>query len=274
MKRCDYKKNGIAILESCVDPNTLDKITSDLKEVAKSVAKNNQILVNNTDTLEQILLALANADHSLFLTWLRGCESLISLYAIVNDPSLRNFSSVDAGLRILHTPVRPALHCYHPTISEILLSAGGFADLKQHQDWHALQSSLNTVVFWIPLMDIREQTSRLAMWPGSHLGGLAPAEKNVFGHQTAEPLPEAESIAPLLTKGSCFAFSSLVIHKTFIPKDCEGLRLAIGIRHSDLGCPDFTSRNFDGGVKNTVDYDLDRTFNDRQAELLKNLFGT
>lgn len=273
MNHADYSRIGVKVLDNCIEVDLLDCIASDLTAVAEKVANQNEIELHGAESLERILTTLAEADCSLYLTWLRGCESLASLYGLVNHHRLVAFSRNVAGLQLLHIPVRPAVHCYSPRISEILLSEGGFSDLKQHQDWHALQSSLNTVVFWIPLTDIHSQKSRLAVWPRSHLSGLTAATKNTFGHETAAPLADSEAVAPLLSKGSCIAFSSLTIHKTFVPNDCEGLRIAIGIRHSDLGCSEHISRSFQGGVKTTVEYDYDHCFSDEQMLLLEKIFG-
>jgi len=167
----------------------------------------------------------------------------LNIYRLVSEPKL---------IGILHkVGIKNPYLCSDPLL---MLNGGEFTKIlgesthsPLHQDWSSMQSSQNSVVLWIPLIDINlEKTTSIRIWPKSQSHGLYKIDSDSwFAKVSHEDFVEQEqsSIDVEGARGDCILFSSLLVHKTIKPSSDNILpRLTIQLRFGDLSC-DLLKRN-------------------------------
>lgn len=161
----------------------------------------------------------------------------IDLYRLVSDPSLIEMLNL-IGIQDPYLCSDPLLMLNGGEFTNIL---GESTHSPLHQDWASMQSSENSVVLWIPLVDVnKETTGSIKVWPKSQSYGLHPVKsekwfaeisKNNFNDK------EQKSKEINANKGDCILFSSLLVHQSINPKKSKSLpRLTIQLRFGDLSC--------------------------------------
>lgn len=98
-----------------------------------------------------------------------------------------------------------------------------------HQDWPALQSSLNAITAWIPLHDIEPDSYPLEVVPGSHLMGLLPAKASE--HYSEVDSTGLNFVPVTMKRGDVLLFSVFTVHRTRTPG--IGTRIAFSHRYED-----------------------------------------
>ena len=158
-------------------------------------------------SIDYYIRLLATHNLPAYFSCIKAAETFYSMYELMVSPEIKQICE-SAGFPAISMPIRPAFHIVDPVISELVLKQKGFHELPQHQDWSALQSSIDTLVFWIPIIDIDESTPGLELAPKSHLLGQLPTKNHVFGHTIDDPFKIADEqfIKPHLCSGDVIIF--------------------------------------------------------------------
>ena len=107
--------------------------------------------------------------------------------------------------------------------------------VRSHQDWPALQTSLNAITVWAPYTKITLDTFPLEIAPGSHKLGILPAKAGAHYSEVDTAGLEFEPIE--CEVGDVVIFSVLSVHRTRTPG--AGFRLAVSMRYEDASDPYF-----------------------------------
>ena len=180
------------------------------------------------------------------------------MYELMVCPEIKKICA-SAGFQTISMPIRPAIHIVDPVISKLIQQRNGFHELPQHQDWSALQSSIDTLVFWIPTTDIDESIPGIELAPKSHLLGHLPTEKHQFGHTIVESfrIDDEKFIKPNVCVGDLLVFSSFIVHRSesslSFPENAS--RIALSFRASNISDVEFAIRNYHRSYQTTIVYD-------------------
>ncbi len=145
-------------------------------------------------------------------------------------------------LGIAHPAIatRPVIHI----ICDRLAVPGGYHRTPPHQDWRSVQGSLDSLVVWLPLVEIEPGFNTLEVIPGSHRWGLLETVKHPFGNVVAEGQYDEQDFVPVrMRPGDALAFSMFLVHRTG-GADRSGVRWAVSFRFNNMDEPSFITRNY------------------------------
>jgi hypothetical protein len=182
------------------------------------------------------IIRLFNEQEEVF----KNCGRLIQtglfpLYDIALDNNL-TFTLKELGLQFPNMCTRPVLFFNHPKLAK----SEEYYKTPMHQDWPSMQASQNSLVVWVPLVDVNKENGSIIIYPGSHKKGILPY-KTTGGF--AEVEYEGESIQPEMKVGDIAIFSTKLVHKSGDILD-DSIRWSCHFRYTDCLEEDFISRGF------------------------------
>lgn len=142
----------------------------------------------------------------------------------------------------------PAVHI----IAEDIKIPGGYDGVGAHQDWPALQASLNAVVVWIPLHNVGVNDFPVELVLGSHKLGLLPAKANAHYSEVDTTGMEFQPIE--VRRGDALLFSVFTVHRTRTPG--RGMRFAFSHRYHDGAEQSYVARNYASAQKRVIDREV------------------
>lgn len=163
----------------------------------------------------------------------------------------------------------PVTHLMSPDLQ----IPNGYYGLDAHQDWPALQGSLDVVVVWAPLVDIDAGMNALELIPGSHRLGLLQAipsqNESVIDPQSYD---EKDFIQIEVNAGDVVFFSAFTIHRSGKVGRTGFVRLACSTRFENLEEATFVDRGYPSAHKRSIDRKLVLAGFPTQEKVLK-IFG-
>lgn len=211
-----YKKNGYLFLKDFFSKDDIKKVLDDAKGVflrqfieKKYISKCTLEDISD-EVFNDFLYRLFDEDMECLSNSGKQIQHLISLHSL----SLQN-KVIDLLKEMgLETPIistRPVLYFNHPKLAKQKV----FHAVDAHQDWRSMQGSLNSVVIWIPLVDINKDLGALEILPSSHLDGLRTDHvENGFGMVALSKEKEDKLISIEIKTGDALLFSSFLIHQS------------------------------------------------------------
>lgn len=160
---------------------------------------------------------------------------LIPLYQLASDPELVSYIE-DLGIGFPNMCTRPVLFFNHPELAKEEV----YYKTPNHQDWPSMEASLNSLVIWIPLVDVNKENGSIIIYPGSHKNGILPFKTN-GGFAQVEY--EGESIQPELEIGDIAIFSTMLVHKSGDILD-DSIRWSCHFRYTDMLEQNFIKRGY------------------------------
>jgi len=251
-----YKKNGFCICKGLLPEKTLSTVLGKINHLA--YLRLLDLGIPSSDNIFDNLKALFEADTEAYLGVARLAPKLISVKALALDKNLQNVSWMlqqqatisDFGLPVLTKPTEAVVHI----MSRDLVPPGGYAGFRPHQDWASIQGSLDSLVVWMPLTTITEESFPLQVIPGSHLKGLLRLKKGDYEIQETE-YDDNAFVSALMKPGDVAFMSSWTVHRTGIDPGTEP-RIAISTRYENAADPTFIKRNYPSAYKRSVHRDL------------------
>lgn len=227
---------------------------------------------NPTHSFDEGLFEFFSRDIKGYVNANRTAANLPLLYSIAYHPEIL------ALLRKLG--LQEPILCQKPTLRmdcRRLAMAKEYYKLPAHQDYRAMQGSLNSVVVSIPLVDADDNLGALQVVPGSHLRGLLPTQSTVEGKSKLDAarsieianIKDEEFVTVNQEEGDILVISSFLVHRSGT-NVTESPRYTLLVRYNDLSDPTFQQNSFPNPFKMTHDDTLNPSIN--FAAELKDVF--
>lgn len=157
---------------------------------------------------------------------------------------------------------RPVLFFNHPSLA----SAEHYWKTPTHQDWRTMQGSTDSIVMWVPLVDVPKELGALEIIPKSHKLGLLPVGSESAGDfQIVDGFTDDQFIPVETNLGDALFFSSFLVHRSGTNVSNQ-IRWSCHFRYNNLDCPDFLKRGFPHAyVYHPVKELIDPEFNTEEA---------
>ena len=188
--------------------------------------------------LYENLITLHDFDQRLYLSTLKIFGTLRSLYSTFLSPAIvQTCKELGVVLPFLHT--QPIFHL----LSQKLKITGGYFGFDAHQDWSGLQTSLNSLVVWLPFHTINSSCFPLEIIPGSHVQGLCPGREVNNDYKIDEQYLAANPFERVnIAEGDAVIMSPFLVHRTGL-SETDRLRIAASWKFEDALEPTFIARN-------------------------------
>jgi phytanoyl-CoA hydroxylase len=236
----EYKKNGYILLTDFIDKVEIDKIRNEAKEIfciqLKRIGLIKDLNISETE-FEQALYALFEKDFQLLMYCGKQLQHLISLHQIsLNEKIISKLKELGLAFPIIN--VRPVIFFNNAKLGK------RDVDWKKppHQDFRTTQGSIDSVVVWIPLIDIPKELGALEIIPGSHLEGLLEYEVSNDYH-TLKSTTESDFVTVEVKKGDALFFSTLLVHRSG-NNITDKIRWSCHFRYNNIHDPSFIDRGF------------------------------
>lgn len=252
----NYHANGYTIFNNILSHNKIDLALSEISEVftqqLDSIGQEAYVSPCLEDQLQVNTAILLQKDSQRFRSALKICARLNSVQMLtINDNVTKLLHDISVAMPALFTNAELNI------ISKSFDRPDWYNGLPTHQDWPAMQGSLDAVVVWIPLVDITPGKFPLEVIPTSHKKGLLPFKKEK-GYAHTEPMCyDDESFVPLsVPKGSIVLMSSFLLHRTSYEGEDNTIRLACSARYDNAMEPSYIDRGYPTALRRYIDRDL------------------
>jgi ectoine hydroxylase-related dioxygenase (phytanoyl-CoA dioxygenase family)/predicted O-methyltransferase YrrM len=166
-------------------------------------------------------------------------QGLIELYQISVDNSLI-MQLKNLGLDFPNLCTRPVLFFNNPDLAKEEV----YYKTPLHQDWPSMQSSSDSLVVWIPLLDVDAENGSILIYPGSHkYGDLSNSVEGGFAKIDGFDSSRFSEIQPELKVGDIAIFSTFLVHKSGDILD-DSIRWSCHFRYTNMLDQDFIDRGF------------------------------
>jgi phytanoyl-CoA hydroxylase len=237
----DYRENGFVLAKGFFPPEEVEQIYADAREVFTLQMRRLGIVASRAPSeseFEAGMFKLFEADLQTFTNCGKQAQHLISLHRLSLDQRIVS-ALKDLGLEFPNISTRPLLYFN----AERLAKKEVYWRLDVHQDWRSMQGSLDSVVVWLPLIDIDKTLGALQLYPGSHKWGLLEAEiVDGYGHLRSD-LDKAKLLSAEVERGDALFFSSLLVHQSGTNVS-PSIRWSCHFRYNNLSEPTFIERGF------------------------------
>ncbi len=154
-ERRTFAKQGYVLLRSFFERSDVEVVRQDAKDVFLRQMRATGVIDRSDLTEREFEAGMARffqENAAAFMNAGKVCQHLISLHRLsLADALVRRLQ--DLGLEAPVICTRPVIYFN----SRKLARADVHYKTPPHQDWRSMQGSLNSMVVWIPLVDIDEQ---------------------------------------------------------------------------------------------------------------------
>lgn len=231
----DLNKNGYIILRNFLDKERINYIRKNSEFIFETQFRHFGYRMNNSFKVNAI--KLFNEHEDIF----QNCGKLIQtglfeLYQLASDNLLRDALEDYCEIKYPLMCTRPVLFFNHPKLAK---SEEYYYKTPQHFDWPSIQSSNNSVVVWVPLVDVNKKNGSLILYPGTHKQEHSYAIEGGF----AKTKYKGESIQSELNIGDIIIFSTKLIHESGKISN-DTIRWSASFRYTDMLAPDFIEAGY------------------------------
>lgn len=167
----------------------------------------------------------------------KTAQHLISLWRLAtSEPIIELVKRL--GVSMPNICTRPVLFFNHPSLAIKDI----YHTVPAHQDWRSMQGSLNSIVVWIPLMDIGVNHGAIRVLPGSHKRGLWE-HKIDHGFGTVNVPGKEQMIDVTVSTGDIVAFNSFLVHESG-KNISDKARWSCHFRYNDLSEYTYRQRGY------------------------------
>jgi phytanoyl-CoA hydroxylase len=237
----EYRERGFLLARGFFEAAEIDRIRNEAKEIFQMQMIRLGVTPAGPLTEAEFnrgMVALFEDHLQVFVNCGKQVQHLISLHRLSLDERIISVLRT-LGLSFPNVSTRPILYFNSPSLAKKEV----YWRLSAHQDWRSMQGSLDSMIVWIPLVDIDRKLGALEVIPGSHRQGLRPSEMtDGYGHMM-QPVDAGEFVPVEVRTGDALFFSSLLVHQSGT-NSSDLLRWSCHFRYNNLREPTFVSRGF------------------------------
>lgn len=226
------EKQGYIILKNFFDKEYI----INLRKKAENIFQIQFDRFGYNEDFQSNMIRLFNEHESIFINCGKIIQTgLIELYKLPVEEKLL-IKVKELGLQFPNLCTRPVLFFNHPQLAKEEI----YYKTPPHQDWSSMESSMNSLVIWVPLVDVNKENGSIIIWPGTHK--LGPLSFDVTGG-FAQVNTEGKGIQPELEIGDIAIFSTLLIHASGDILN-NTIRWSCHYRYTDMLEQDYIKRDF------------------------------
>jgi phytanoyl-CoA hydroxylase len=237
----DYCENGYLLIPNALDVNVVNQIRSKSKEIFARQLENANIHFEKDDeeSFEQGLYKLFRLDYEAFIGAAKLCQHQLELQRLAVSERIVD-TIKQLGVRDPSICVKPIVYFNSKNIAKQV----GHYKTPSHQDWRSMQGSVNSMVVWIPLVDINNELGALEVIPKSHTQGLFNTVKDEWFRTIKDSRIDKNNFTSLEVKvGDVVCFNSFLIHQSG-NNVTENIRWSMHFRYNDMNEASFIRRKF------------------------------
>jgi phytanoyl-CoA hydroxylase len=240
MEKGDYKKNGYLLMKNFIETSKVNEILKEAREIFLIQLRRLGLVATGDISeaeFESGLFKLFEKDIQLLMYCGKQLQHMITLHRLSLDQKIVT-KLKELGLSHPVINVRPVIFFNHPKL--------GKKDVDHtkpaHQDFRTTQGSIDSVVVWLPLVDIPKELGALEIIPGSHLNGLMSYQVNDAYHSLVD-VKEKDFISVEVEQGDALFFSTLLVHRSG-QNTSESIRWSCHFRYNNIDDQTFIDRGF------------------------------
>jgi phytanoyl-CoA hydroxylase len=237
-----YKKDGFLILKSFFPKLVIQKILIEAKNIFANQMTIHGIEVPDFDDSEKFahaMFELFSEDLDAFVNTGKTVQHLISLHALGVDQKLVGLLK-EIGLSFPNICTRPVMYFNHHSLAKKKV----YHTVFSHQDWRSMQGSLDSVVTWVPLININKDLGALQILPKSHKNGLVTSSvEESFGKVELSNKEKQQLISAEVEQGDIVIFSSFLVHQSG-DNITNKIRWSCHFRYNNIEDPTFINRKY------------------------------
>ena len=235
-----YQQNGFIHCRNFFAREEVEQIRNDAKQVFIRQMLQHGILTSaqpDEREFEAAMKTYFQRDLPGFINCGKTCQHLISLHRLsLHERLVQQVQSLGVDVPVICT--RPVIYfnSRHLAQSEV------YYRTPPHQDWRSMQGSLNSMVIWIPLVDVDEALGALEIVPGSHVWGLLPSEQDEWYRKVAGGDDFKYEVVNVKA-GDALFFSAFLLHRSG-NNVTDAIRWSCHFRYNDLSEESFIARRY------------------------------
>lgn len=240
-----FRDDGFLLCRGFFDAAEVARILDEAKEVFAAQMRRLDLLPDGIvaePAFTQAMFRLFETDLTAFANCGKQAQHLISLHRLSLDERVVAALG-ELGLAFPNVSTRPVLYFNHPRLAKKEV----YWRLSLHQDWRSMQGSLDSIVVWLPLVDIGRELGALEVLPGSHRRGLLPADlEDGYGHIAPEAQADIDPrdlVSIEVSRGDALFFSTLLLHQSGTSTG-ESIRWSCHFRYNNLAEASFIARGY------------------------------
>lgn len=250
-----YRRDGYCVAKGILP---LDKILEFHAEISRVFSSQLEFLGKGAELTDgsasplALMKKLFQYDRKRYLASLRLISRFYSLQMIMLDENIMNQVRL-LGLVLPVVQARPVFH----VMSQDLRFEHGYFGFGVHQDWPALQGSLDMVTIWVPLVDVDRDLYPLEILPGSHTQGLLPGRVTEHIREVDPSYYSESDFVPVEARlGDVVFMSAFALHRSGIKGRRHDVRLAASCRYENAMEPCFIEHAYPFCQHTTVSREL------------------
>jgi len=237
-----YRKDGYLLLKNALDKSVVEAIYREAREIYATQIKRvlgRSIDIDNRDEFEQAMYEYFEQDFDGFVNTGKTVQHTILLHKLGTSDAILDFVK-GVGVEKPVIAVRPAMQ-----FNSRFLSKNGSTHWKlgAHQDWRTGQGSLDSVVFWFPMVPAGAEIGALQVIPGSHTSGLMQANTTGYAGSITDDLKDEDFIQTEYEVGDLLIFSAFLVHRSG-DNVSRNIRWSVQLRYNNLAEPTFIERAY------------------------------
>jgi phytanoyl-CoA hydroxylase len=226
------KKEGYVILKGFFGAEYIE----DLRKKAESIFKIQFERFGFKGDFKENMIRLFTEQEETFINCGKIIQTgLLELYKLPLDERLID-KIKELGLDFPNLCTRPVLFFNHPKLAKEEI----YYKTPPHQDWSSMLSSMDSLVVWVPLVDVGKNNGSIIIWPKSHLEGPLPFVAN-GGFASVQT--EGDGLQTELEIGDIVIFSTLLVHSSGEILD-DSIRWSCHYRYTNMLDEDYINRGF------------------------------
>lgn len=224
----DYKNQGFYVLKNFFDKKTLFSIQLKIRKIFS-------LFYGSGSDFD--IIDLYKKDFNLYLQCAKMCQNIPDLYKLYTSDFELKLQQLNLSFPVYN--MRPVVHLS----SKHTASHQFYWKANAHQDWYGMRGSLDGIVAWLPIFDIKKEHGFLEVIPKSHLQGLKKHVLSGPTYEICEELEENKFESIEIELGDVLIFSAFTIHRSGINLTDE-IRFALSLRFDNLEEKTFKEKKY------------------------------
>lgn len=235
-----YNKEGYLLIRNFFGKQEIQNILDQAQNIYKTQMINLNIISNmniEENIFEEKIKILFINHFNIFLSCGKQCQHIIDLWKLSLCDKMINTIKI-LGVKNPIVSTRPVLFSNSKHISKSDINH----TVPPHQDWSSMQGSINSIICWIPLINVNQNLGSIGLIPKTHTLGLQSNKKQEnFGLVSGTSDDDYSSFD--MEQGDVIFFSSFLIHKSG-NNITNNIRWSTHFRYNDLNEKTFIERGY------------------------------